>query len=103
MRLIKNFLHNINDIVLAVVIVALAAGIIYWRLQIILDYPEQLANQQAVYMEEAEDDSAAEEAATEDAEAANDAEAAEQADTEQPADSAEAPAENAESGEQPQG
>ena len=99
MRLIKNFLHNINDIVLAVVIVALAAGIIYWRLQIILDYPEQLANQQAVYMEEAEDDSAAEEKE----EAAEGAAAAEQADTEKPAESAEAPAENAESGEQPQG
>ncbi len=100
MRLIKNFLHNINDIVLAVVIVALAAGIIYWRLQIILDYPEQLANQQAVYMEEAEDDSAAEEKGEA---AAEGAAAAEQADTEKPAESAEAPAENAESGEQPQG
>jgi hypothetical protein len=52
MRHIKNFLHNINDVVLAIVIVALAAGIIYWRLQIILDYPKQLAEQQAVYNEE---------------------------------------------------
>ncbi len=52
MRLIKNFLHNINDIVLAVIIVLLAAGIIYWRMQIILDYPQQLAEQQAVYNEE---------------------------------------------------
>lgn len=97
MRLIKNFLHNINDIVLAIVIVALAAGIIYWRLQIILDYPKQLADQQAVYMEEAEEDAAETE------EAAQDEAAAEQTETEQPADSAETPAENAESEEQPQG
>ena len=97
MRLIKNFLHNINDIVLAIVIVALAAGIIYWRLQIILDYPKQLADQQAVYMEEAEEDAAETE------EAAQDEAAAEQTETEQPADSAETPAENAESKEQPQG
>ena len=74
MRHIKNFLHNINDVVLAIVIVALAAGIIYWRLQIILDYPKQLAEQQAVYNEEkakeAEADAeaaAAEEAAQEEA------------------------------------
>jgi predicted cobalt transporter CbtA len=97
MRLIKNFLHNINDIVLAIVIVALAAGIIYWRMQIILDYPKQLADQQAVYMEEAEEDAAETE------EAAQDEAAAEQTETEQPADSAETPAENAESEEQPQG
>ncbi len=97
MRLIKNFLHNINDIVLAIVIVALAAGIIYWRLQIILDYPKQLADQQAVYMEEAEEDAAETE------EAAQDEAAAEQTETEQPSDSAETPAENAESEEQPQG
>ena len=98
MRLIKNFLHNINDIVLAIVIVALAAGIIYWRMQIILDYPKQLADQQAVHMEEAEEDAAV----TEEAEAQGEA-AAEQTETEQPADSAETPAENAESEEQPQG
>lgn len=97
MRLIKNFLHNINDIVLAIVIVALAAGIIYWRMQIILDYPKQLADQQAVYLEEAEEDAAETE------EAAQDEAAAEQTETEQPADSAETPAENAESEEQPQG
>lgn len=98
MRLIKNFLHNINDIVLAVIIVALAAGIIYWRMQIILDYPKQLADQQAVYEEQAEEDAAAAEAAV-----TEDAAEADQADTDQPADSTETPAENAESEEQPQG
>lgn len=57
MRLIRNFFHNISDIFLAIVIVAVAAGIIYWRLGIILDYPKQLADQQAVYLQEEEETS----------------------------------------------
>ena len=101
MRLIKNFLHNINDIVLAVIIVAVAAGIIYWRMQIILDYPKQLADQQAVYMEEAEDDAAATEDAA--AETADEAASDGQTGSEQTEGSTETPAENAESEEQPQG
>ena len=40
MRHIRNFLHNISDIVLAIIIVVIAAGIIFWRMQVILDYPE---------------------------------------------------------------
>ena len=107
MRYIKNFLHNINDVVLAVVIVALAAGIIYWRLQIILDYPKQLADQQAVYNEEqaeAEDADAAEQEAvpeekTEEAPAEN-ADAAEEA-AQETAPAEEAPADDA--AEQPEG
>ncbi|MBP3899122.1 MAG: hypothetical protein J6D57_14975 [Mogibacterium sp.] len=94
MRHIKNFLHNINDVVLAIVIVALAAGIIYWRMQIILDYPKQLAEQQAVYNEE----QAAEAEAETEAEAAEEA-AQEAAPEEAPAE--EAPAEEA--AEQPEG
>jgi cytoskeletal protein RodZ len=47
MRAIKNFFHNINDVLLAIIIVAIASGIIYWRMQIILDYPKQLAETQA--------------------------------------------------------
>ena len=103
MRHIKNFLHNINDVVLAIVIVALAAGIIYWRLQIILDYPKQLAEQQAVYNEE----QAAEAEVKAEAEAAE-AAAQEEAAAETPAE--EAPAEDAaaeqpaeEAAEQPEG
>ena len=64
MRLIKNFFHNINDVVLAIIIVALAAGIIYWRMQIILDYPKTLVQDQVVTEETAG------EAVTEDAEPA---------------------------------
>ena len=91
MRHIRNFFHNINDIILAVVIVAVAAGIIYWRMQIILDYPKQLAEEQAVYTqeepaadadtqeeaEEAQDDSQTEDG-TGDEEPAADADAEEQ-------------------------
>ena len=83
MRHIRNFFHNINDIVLAVIIVALAAGIIYWRMQIILDYPKELANERAEAVQQQEEQ-AAEEAAAEPAEEP----AAEQ--TEEPADDSQA-------------
>ena len=83
MRHIRNFFHNINDIVLAVIIVALAAGIIYWRMQIILDYPKELANERAEAVQQQEEQ-AAEEVAAEPAEEP----AAEQ--TEEPADDAQA-------------
>ena len=101
MRHIKNFLHNINDVVLAIVIVALAAGIIYWRLQIILDYPKQLAEQQAVYNEEqaAEAEVEAEAEAAEEA-AKEEAASQETAPEETPAE--EAPTEDA-AAEQPEG
>lgn len=52
MRAIKNFFHNINDILLALIIVVIASGIIYWRMGILLDYPRQLAEQQVVYEDE---------------------------------------------------
>lgn len=47
MKGFKDFFHNINDILLAVIIIALAAGIIYWRMNVIMDYPETLASQQS--------------------------------------------------------
>lgn len=72
MRAIKNFFHDINDILLAIIIVAIASGIIYWRMGIILDYPKQLAAQQATYEQEADD---LEDAETEDAGSADAAEA----------------------------
>lgn len=107
MRHIKNFLHNINDVVLAIVIVALAAGIIYWRLQIILDYPKQLAEQQAVYNEEQAAEAeveaeaeAAEEAAQEEAAPEN---AAETPSEEAPAEDAAAEQPAEETAEQPEG
>jgi predicted cobalt transporter CbtA len=94
MRLIKNFIHNINDVVLAIIIVLLAAGIIYWRMQIILDYPKTIVAEQAVTEE-----APAEEPAPEEAAPAEEAPAEESPAEEAPAEEApaeEAPAENAE-------
>ena len=64
MRHIRNFIHDINDIVLAILIVAIAAGIIFWRMQIILDYPSTVVTEQTV-TEETADEAAAEEAPAE--------------------------------------
>ena len=81
MRSIRNFFHDINDILLALIIVVIASGIIYWRLNIILDYPKQLAAEQATYEQEdvAEEETAdAEGAAAEEAAAEESAESAEE-------------------------
>lgn len=83
MRAIKNFFHDINDILLAIIIVAIASGIIYWRMGIILDYPKQLAAQQATYEQEADDLEDAEES---DAAEANDAGSADAAEADKAAE-----------------
>ncbi len=95
MRHIKNFIHNINDIVLAIVIVAIAAGIIFWRMQIILDYPKTIVQNQTV-TEEAAEESSEEASGEAPAEAAPAEEAAPQEAPAEEAPVAEAPAENAE-------
>lgn len=94
MRLIKNFIHNINDVVLAIIIVVLAAGIIYWRMQIILDYPKTIVAEQAVTEEAPAEEPAPEEAAPAEEAPAEQAPAEEAPAEEAPAE--EAPAENAE-------
>lgn len=63
MRHIRNFFHNISDVLLAIIIVAIATIIIFWRLQVILDYPKTIIGNQIVTEESAEE--AAEEAAAE--------------------------------------
>ena len=89
MRAIRNFFHNINDILLALIIVAIAVGVIYWRMNIILDYPRQLAEEQAVYQqgeqEESEDAEAAEDDG-EDTDAAEDGDGSEDSSAEDAAD-----------------
>jgi hypothetical protein len=95
MRHIRNFFHDINDIILAILIVVIAAGVIYWRMQIILDYPKTIVSNQAVTEEQAEEEPAAEEAATEEpAEAASGEEGTEMEETTE-ASGGEAPAEDA--------
>ena len=48
MRGFKDFFHETNDIALAIVIVLFAAGLIGWRIRIILQYPAQLAKDATV-------------------------------------------------------
>ena len=63
MRHIRNFLHNISDIALAVIIVLIAVAIIFWRMQIILDYPKTVMSDQT-QTEQAADDAASEDTAS---------------------------------------
>lgn len=57
MKSIKDFFHNANDIVLAILIIAAATALIAWRLNIILDYPEKIAQETAVTSEESSESS----------------------------------------------
>lgn len=43
MKYIKDFFYNISDFFIIILILGLAGGIIYWRVNIIMDYPEVLA------------------------------------------------------------
>ena len=67
MRHIKNFLHYINDIVLAILIVAAAAVIIFWRMQVIYDYPKTVVGNQTVTEESSAGEATADEAPSEQA------------------------------------
>ena len=40
---IRDFIYDINDIFVAIIILALAAGVIYWRSANIVDYPKYLS------------------------------------------------------------
>ena len=42
MKKFKDFIYDKNDIIIAVLILAVAALVIFWRLNIILEYPKQL-------------------------------------------------------------
>ncbi len=50
----RNFFHNISDILLAILIVAICAGVIFWRMQIIMQYPEKVVNAQQVEQQDAD-------------------------------------------------
>mgnify|MGYP001263515326 CR=1 FL=1 len=45
MKGLKDFLYNKNDILLAIAILVVAALLIYWRLNVIMDYPKEVARQ----------------------------------------------------------
>jgi len=46
MNKIKDLIYNMNDILVAMLILAVAASIIYWRVETIMDYPAYAAAQQ---------------------------------------------------------
>ena len=43
MKYIKDFFYSLSDLFIILLILALAAGLVYWRFGIIMDYPEALA------------------------------------------------------------
>ena len=45
MKNFKDLFHNTNDIIIALVIVKMAAGVIVWRFNVIMKYPQVLASQ----------------------------------------------------------
>ena len=43
MKYIKDFFYNLSDLFIILLILGIAGGLIYWRFNIIMDYPEALA------------------------------------------------------------
>lgn len=56
MKNIKDFFHNTNDFLLAVVIVLIAAGLIVWRINVILKYPSTVAHRSEQQTEQKADE-----------------------------------------------
>lgn len=64
---IKDFFYNKNDIIIVLLILAIAGFIIYTKINVIMDYPEKLAESQAATTQETSetaDTSAASEASS---------------------------------------
>ncbi|MBQ6582765.1 MAG: hypothetical protein IJH77_02930 [Mogibacterium sp.] len=53
MKRFRDFYHDTNDILIALVIIAAAAVMIVWRIGIILDYPAQIAKENASHSQQA--------------------------------------------------
>lgn len=73
MKKIRDLIHDGNDILLAILVIVMAAGVIFWRMTDILAYPDKVAaqNQAEAVQEEPqpeEDADEADEGAEEDAE-----------------------------------
>lgn len=56
MKSYKDFLYKINDILLAIAILVIACGLIFWRMDAIMDYPNTLDNQPAAEETQGEDE-----------------------------------------------
>lgn len=48
MKSSKDFIYKISDILIAIAIILVAAAIIFWRMDVIMDYPDTLDAQTAV-------------------------------------------------------
>ena len=48
LKKLRDFIYDINDIFVAIIILALAAGVIYWRSANIVEYPKYLAEKNHV-------------------------------------------------------
>lgn len=64
MNTIKNFIYNISDILVALLIIAAAVVIIGWRVNAIMDYPDTIAAQTETASEQAAADSSSEAGST---------------------------------------
>lgn len=56
MKSYKDFIYKVNDILLALAILVIACGLIFWRMSVIMDYPNTLGDQTAVEQTQGEDE-----------------------------------------------
>ncbi len=77
MKKIRDFFYNCNDIIAVLIILLAAATLIYWRVNIILDYPATLAAENAVDHSDTDNEVIIEEAETTSDDETADAEKAE--------------------------
>ena len=47
MKKLKDFFYHVNDVLLALFIIVIAGGIIFWRVDKIMEYPQQVVEEQA--------------------------------------------------------
>jgi len=52
MKKLRDFIYDTNDIIIAILILVVAAGIIFWRMSAILDYPSKLLGTEDAKTEE---------------------------------------------------
>lgn len=62
----KNFFYKTNDILLAILILAIAIGVIAWRMNVIMDYPNTIGEDSQPVAEETVNDDDSDEATSSD-------------------------------------
>lgn len=56
MEKLKDFLYNKNDLLVALIILVIAAAVIFFRVEAIMAYPETLVKEQQQTVQEVQDD-----------------------------------------------